>query len=340
MSDPQSPSDPLSDPRSPESGQEASAEEKRTLRERREELRARTEEAKRALETRAEDLRARHETVRVAYSAYERDRRQAGGLLAGGMAFRLFLWLLPASLTVVSLVQLVGDVSSTSPEDVARSAGLSAALTAAVAQAATASGNGAVWLLILGTVLMLWAAVGLMKALRLLSGVAWQIRPGQLKRTVRTAAIASGVGIAIASLPIVLGPLYRGGIVGDIFASLITIAVLGAVMTWIMTTLPRPEGVTWLGLLPGALVIAVGAEIVRLISAIYLAPRLGRTSDLYGALGLAAVFLAWLYLIGRLLVAGFALNAELWRRQRAAPEDTTPATPQNAAGATEEEGHG
>jgi len=128
--------------------------------------------------------------------------------------------------------------------------------------------------------------------------------------------------------------------VGDIFASLITIAVLVAVMTWIMTTLPRPDGVTWLGLLPGALVIAVGAEIVRLISAVYLAPRLGRTSDLYGALGLAAVFLAWLYLIGRLLVAGFALNAELWRRQRAAPEDTTPATPQNAAGATEEEGHG
>jgi len=339
MSDPENPPEPGSRPT--ETPADPSAEQKRTLRERREELRARTEAAKRTLETRAEDLRARHETVRVAYAAYERDRRQAGGLLAGGMAFRLFLWLLPAALTVVSLVQLIGDVSSRTPEEMARSAGLSASLTAAVAQAAAASGNGAVWLLILGTVLMLWAAIGMVKALRLLSAVAWQVRLGPLRRAIRAAAVASGVGIGVAAEPILLGPLYRGGVVSDVFVSLITVGLLTAIVTWIMTTLPRPEGTTWIGLLPGALVIAVGAEIVRLIGSVYLAPRLGRTSDLYGALGLAAVFLAWLYLLGRLLVAGLTLNAELWRRRRAAAVgDANSVTPRDAAATREEEGHG
>jgi uncharacterized BrkB/YihY/UPF0761 family membrane protein len=46
---------------------------------------------------------------------------------------------------------------------------------------------------------------------------------------------------------------------------------------------------------------------------VYFAGRLGRVDDLYGALGLAAVFMAWLYLGGRLIVACFAVSATRWR---------------------------
>jgi uncharacterized BrkB/YihY/UPF0761 family membrane protein len=43
--------------------------------------------------------------------------------------------------------------------------------------------------------------------------------------------------------------------------------------------------------------------------------------DLYGALGLAAVFMAWLYLVARLLVASFAVSATRWRSTETEAQD-------------------
>ena len=62
---------------------------------------------------------------------------------------------------------------------------------------------------------------------------------------------------------------------------------------------------------PGAVVCTAGGFVLRLVTDLYFAGRLGRVDDLYGALGIAAVFMAWLYLIGRLLVAMFAVSATL-----------------------------
>jgi uncharacterized BrkB/YihY/UPF0761 family membrane protein len=62
-------------------------------------------------------------------------------------------------------------------------------------------------------------------------------------------------------------------------------------------------------MVPGALLVAVGIVLLRFVTVIYFAGRLDSVSDLYGAMGLAAVFLAWLYILGRVFVAGVSLNA-------------------------------
>jgi uncharacterized BrkB/YihY/UPF0761 family membrane protein len=77
--------------------------------------------------------------------------------------------------------------------------------------------------------------------------------------------------------------------------------------------LPHPESARWKAFLPGAIVLAVGSVLLRIVTQVYFAGRLGRVDDLYGALGLAAVFMAWLYLAGRLIVASFAVSATRWR---------------------------
>jgi AbrB family looped-hinge helix DNA binding protein len=41
----------------------------------------------------------------------------------------------------------------------------------------------------------------------------------------------------------------------------------------------------------------------------------GRASEVYGALGVALVALAWLFLIGRLTVAAAEVNASLWEQR-------------------------
>ncbi|MGH3062142.1 MAG: YhjD/YihY/BrkB family envelope integrity protein, partial [Gaiellaceae bacterium] len=73
-------------------------------------------------------------------------------------------------------------------------------------------------------------------------------------------------------------------------------------------------------LLPGALVVAVGTELLHVAVAFYFAPKLERSSELYGALGTATVLLVWLYLFGRLFTSATFLNATLWERRQERPE--------------------
>jgi hypothetical protein len=82
--------------------------------------------AARALRTRdraarrVDELRERSELVDAALKAGDLDRRRAGSLLAGGIAFRVFLWLLPAALFVAAVVGLVRPSGGLSPDRVAR----------------------------------------------------------------------------------------------------------------------------------------------------------------------------------------------------------------------------
>ncbi|MFZ2012227.1 MAG: hypothetical protein WAV00_00200, partial [Nocardioides sp.] len=56
--------------------------------------------------------RERHETVRFVFTAADHDRTTGGPLLAGALAFRLFLWLLPAGLVVVAVLGFFSPGSS------------------------------------------------------------------------------------------------------------------------------------------------------------------------------------------------------------------------------------
>ena len=77
-----------------------------------------------------------------------------------------------------------------------------------------------------------------------------------------------------------------------------------------LARLPHGSEGMW-ALLPGAILFGVGIEVLRLITAVYFVGKIERIGDLYGSLGLAVVILAWLYLMGRLMVTGCMLNASV-----------------------------
>ena len=79
-----------------------------------------------------------HPTVRLAVQAFESDRRRAGGLLAGGLAYRIFLWQIPLALFLVSAFGLATELSGDDPADLARKTGMTAALAGAISQAVAA----------------------------------------------------------------------------------------------------------------------------------------------------------------------------------------------------------
>ena len=91
----------------------------------------------------------------------------------------------------------------------------------------------------------------------------------------------------------------------------------------VMWLLPR-RAERWQELLPGAVLVAVGAQLVSVAVVFYFAPRIGRSTELYGTLGTAAVLLVWLYVLARLVTSGAFLNATLWeRRYGGSTDDTT-----------------
>jgi uncharacterized BrkB/YihY/UPF0761 family membrane protein len=288
-----------------------------SIRERAEQLRTRADETLRTVEQRAEAMRRKHASVRIAFRAYERDRRSAGSLLAGGLAYRLFIWLVPAAFVLVSTVGLIADLSPSDPEDVAKTLGLAAVLAATVARAAEDAGGASIALLLVGVWALVWSGRSVVKAARLLAGVAWQIEPGRLTHSLRASAAFSGIMLGILALPLLLQPLYGGAFVLDLIVWVATPIAVTPLFVWVFTWLPHPDGLRWIAFVPGAALLAIGLQLMRIVTSVYLVARLERVTDLYGAIGLATVFMVWLFLSGRLVVAAMALNAERWRATRA-----------------------
>ena len=273
--------------------------------------------ARRTAERQAEALRQQHASVRLAFDTYDHDRRNAGALLAGGLAYRLFLWLLPLSLVAATLVGLLGDVTSLSPKEIADRSGLPAALTAVVARAAGDAGRGQIPLLLLGLWATVWAGKSVVKALRLLTAVSWQIPPGATPHGIRASFTFTGLGVALMLSPVLLRPLYGGPFLADLVVWLLTALAAIPLFAWLLSRLPHPEGVGWTDLLPGAVLLSVGLQALRIATAVYFVGRLDRVNDLYGALGIAIVLMVWLFLVGRLIVAAMALNAARYRAAQA-----------------------
>jgi uncharacterized BrkB/YihY/UPF0761 family membrane protein len=269
-------------------------------------------ETKRSLLQRAERERDRRESIRALFHLVEEDRGRGGGLLSGGLAYRMFLWLLPAALVGTSLLGLVADISDGSPSEAARSVGMGASFASTVNRAAAQAGQATPILLITGLALMLWASRGVLKAVRLVSSIAWGLSPAPLRSPIRSTLTAAGVLIMLSAYGLVVAPLYRGPLVSDVVATLLATSGIAAIATWAAINLPHPDGVGVLLMVPGAILFAVGVEALRLASSLYFASKLERLDDLYGALGFAAVFMAYLYLWARLIVLGLMINPAVW----------------------------
>jgi uncharacterized BrkB/YihY/UPF0761 family membrane protein len=279
------------------------------IRERRADLVARADTARRTAERQAQTLRERHASVRLAFDAYEHDRRHAGALLAGGLAYRLFLWLLPLSLVAASTVGLIADLSSQSPEEVADRSGLAAALTTAIARAGRQTGKGALPLLLLGLWALVWAGKSVVKSFRLVSAVAWQTRPEALAHGIRASLTFSGITAGLLASPILLRPMYAGPFVTDLIVWVLCTAAVTPLFAWVFETLPHPGELRWTAFLPGAVLLAIGLQALRIATSIYFVGRLESLTDLYGALGITVVVMIWLFVLGRLVVAALTLNA-------------------------------
>ena len=256
----------------------------------------------------------RRPSARLVFDFYERDRAFAGGLLAGGLSVKLFLWFLPFSLAFVVVVGTLSSRIDRSPEELAESAGLAAVLASIVSDAVSGSDRARLYLGLLGGVLMLWSALAVVRALRLVSRLAWSMPRTPHFNAFQAALGFSGLLFAIIIVNVGASRLFGGPTGTDLLVLAATTTASAALLALGLSWLPRRDGVPWTAVIPGAIFTACGFLVVRLATLVYLAPRLTSASELYGGLGMASVFLLWLYVLSRTLVAAISLNATIWQR--------------------------
>jgi uncharacterized BrkB/YihY/UPF0761 family membrane protein len=257
----------------------------------------------------------------VGIDAMERDRRAAAGLIAGGLAYRLFLWLVPLGLVLSAGLGFWVDTDREGMEQAARDFGLSAVAAQSATDAVQGESGRRWYYLLVGIALVIWFGAGVVRALRIAYAVPLGESPGRLRRPLLAGAAFTGlVVVAFAASLATQWARESIGPVG-ILPTLALIVPFAAAAAWAMSLLPH-RAVGWSGLLPGAALVAVGVQVLQLVVALYLAPKLGRSTQLYGTLGAATVVLLWLYIIARLVVAGAFLNAAL--AERHAPRQGAP----------------
>jgi uncharacterized BrkB/YihY/UPF0761 family membrane protein len=251
----------------------------------------------------------------------ESERDLGGGLIAGGVAFRLFLWLVPFGLVIASILSFWREVDPDGIEKGARELGLGAAATAAATEALEASDRNVALVLVFGLVLLAWFTLGAVRALILAYALAWQLKPPRIRRPFTVFVIFNGLFLVATFASTVITWLREQIGLTAVFGSLGTLAVATVLVLFAMWLLPhRATHVS--ELLPGALVVAVGSQLMQIAVIFYFAPRLGRSEETYGALGAAATLLVWLYVVSRLVTVAAFLNATLWQhRVQAAGEN-------------------
>lgn len=263
---------------------------------------------------RVEDARPQTPVIDTAYEMYEHDSSIAGGMLAGAIAFRLFLVLVPLLLVLVAglgFLHVAGAETST-----ANSLDFSQTLVDTMNTVGQNAARGRWVTLIVGVGAVAWAMRTLVKSLRIVHHLAWRL--GRRPAGAKPLAVLGGVGV----LTLVIGFSFlaqwlRGHTAGGgIVVSFVIGAMAGVIWFLVEQMLPRADGSPWWYLVPGAVVMAVSTQLLHAFTVFYLAGRINRMNQTYGPLGVAIVVLLWLYLLGRAIVAAAVVNATLWDRSQ------------------------
>lgn len=271
-------------------------------------VRARAE----AYEERLQEERGRHGSLDAIFEMVQRDGEVGGGIIAGALAYRLFVWLLPLALVAVVGLGYAADASSESPEEAAKSVGLAALVSSSVAAAAKDVNRW--YALVVGIPILLYMTRSVLRALIGAHRLVWlDPRGAAPKPTVRT---------TVRLLVLLLCCFVLAGLETSIRHNSLLLGILAAVAiavpyagVWLLVTMRLPHrDADWRALMPGALLFGIGMEVMIAVAVFFLGPYSIEKQGTYGALGLAAVLLFALYYVGRLVVFCAVFNATLWER--------------------------
>lgn len=275
------------------------------------------------LRARAEARRPRYPAVDVAFRSIERDAEVGGGIMAGALAFRVFLFLVPLVFFFVYAFGLAATASGKTTRELADSAGVAGLVAASINATTEQSVWNRITFMLVSGFAMVVASRTFMKSLNAVHVLVWGLPRTRLRKTVKAVGgLIFSVALGLVMLQ-GISRLRESFLAGWVFGELVFMAFPFAV--WLlgsMKVFPRPAETTWKDLVPGAIVLAVGIEVLQVVTVLWISRSFERRSETYGAIGGSLALLLWAYLVGRIMCGAVVLNAVIWRR--AHPDEPSP----------------
>lgn len=251
--------------------------------------------------------RTRWPWLDTALAVNERFGAIGGGPLSSSIALAGFVSLFPLLLVIIAVVGFWSAGDSGFTTSFVHDLGLRGQAAESVRDAiATAEGSRRA-ASVIGLVGLLWSGLGVAGSLQNALNAAWQVQGRGLLDKVVALRWLLGAGVLFLTTA-ALGPvLALAPGPAKPLTVLLGLALTTVLFVWTYISLGNRD-VGWRVHLPGAVLVAVGFEILKAVGVIYVPRAVAASSALYGSLGVVFAVLAWLLLYGRLIVYGAVLN--------------------------------
>ena len=265
---------------------------------------------------------ARVPVLRSVLPIHQRYRELSGNNLAAAVAFQTFVSLLPLLLVIVAVV---GFVSANSDVDVAgrivANLGLTGDSAEAVGNAVRTAEDSRRVAAPIGVIGLLWSGLGLVNVFQFAFNQAWQVEDRGLKdKAVGLLWLGGAVVLFVGASAVTTVVNWLPGFAAPLGIA-VGLAVNFALWLWTFKVLPNRD-VPWRDLVPGALVGAIGMEVLKVVGAIYVPRAVASSSELYGSLGVVFAVLAWLLFFSRLMLYAAITNVVRWEQKVGTVETT------------------
>jgi membrane protein len=273
------------------------------------------------------ERRERSALIGAGFDIAELDVHVGGGILAGAVAFRLFLFLVPFVYILFTAVGLASTAKD--PTELAKTLGITGVLASAIVNSQDISALSQFLLVLGAAVALVVTANSLAKTLYVVHWLIWGV-PRRKPTGIRTIGTTIGIALALTVLAVLTNLLRTNlSLLGSLLVALVIMGISFTAWWWVSWQLPH-SSVTARQLIPGAALVAVGTEVLYLLSTYWIGHLVARKSHTYGAIGTALAVLLWVYVLGRIIVASAGVNAALSQRggsgsaPSAAPAQTPP----------------
>lgn len=234
-----------------------------------------------------------------------------GNYLASSVTLSSFLSLFPLLLFAIAVLGFVAADTPNLGQDVVRELGLEGDAARAITTAIETARDSRRAASIIGVVGLLWSGLGLVAAFQYAINAVWQVTGRGWKDKLQGLMWLAGATLLFLTsfatstiirwLPGFLAPL----------TTLAGLSVNFGLWLWTFKVLATRD-VGWKALVPGAVVGALGFEVLKAVGAFYVPGAVSSASALYGTLGVVFATLAWLLFFGRLVVYAAVVNVVRW----------------------------
>ena len=232
-------------------------------------------------------------------------------MLAGHLAFRSFLFILPVAVLMVAVVGFLRARGFDVGSEFGQKLGLSTSLTHTVSDNADQASRGWAPLGLSALAAVAVTGSGLLSAFNYCFAQAWGLDAVKIPHRLSLTPKFVGSLIVMVLLITFVGTLRHLGLAASFSGIAGAMVLVGLAFFMVANILPhRSTAPQWL--LPGSIAAPIALSGLQVFANYYLPDKVARSSSLYGSLGVAVAVLFYLYLLGNIIVGSALVNAVWW----------------------------